>query len=262
MVRSFWKNRHLIGLLAKRDIVGRYQGSIIGIVWSLLNPIIMLLVYTFIFSIVFNARWQSGRGSKAEFALVLFSGLIIFNIFSECISRAPTLILTNVNYAKKVVFPLEILPWVSLFSAIFHMAVSLIVWMVFYIVMLGWPLLSSVLFIPIIVILVMLIMGLSWFLASLGVYFRDILQFISIVLTMLMFLSPIFYPVSAIPEKYRFLLLFNPLTPFIEQARNALFGYAPMDWTVLAVTCLVSLCIAVAGFAWFQKTRKGFADVL
>jgi lipopolysaccharide transport system permease protein len=222
----------------------------------------MLLVYTFVFSVIFNARWGGGNGSKTEFALILFSGLIVFNLFSECINRAPSLILINVNYVKKVVFPLEILPYVALGSAMFHASISLGVWLIAYAFLFGLPH-ATILLIPFIFLpLTLLIVGLSWVLASLGVYLRDVSQFVGILTTVLMFLSPIFYPVSALPEKYRSFLLLNPLMPAIEQFRSVLFWGKIPEITMVGVYYLVTTWIAWLGFAWFQKTRKGFADVL
>jgi lipopolysaccharide transport system permease protein len=262
MIASLWRNRSLVKALVQREVVGRYRGSVFGILWSFFNPVFMLLVYTFVFSVVFKARWSGGSDSKTEFALVLFAGLIVFNLFAECFNRSPSLILSNVNYVKKVVFPLEILPWVALGAALFHTLISLGVWLIAYLVLFGVPHIT-VLFLPLVFLpLLLFIMGLTWGLASLGVYLRDVSQFIGVVTTVLMFLSPVFYPASALPEEYRHLLLLNPLTPAIEQARDVLFwGKAP-DMILLSVYLLAATFIAWLGFAWFQKTRKGFADVL
>jgi homopolymeric O-antigen transport system permease protein len=261
-VASFWRNRSLIKALVQREVVGRYRGSVLGILWSFFNPVVMLIIYTFVFSVVFKARWSGGSDSKTEFALVLFAGLIVFNLFAECFNRAPGLILSNVNYVKRVVFPLEILPWVALGSALFHALVSVGVWLIAYIILFGAPHIT-VLLLPLVLLqLLLFIMGLTWGLASLGVYLRDVSQFIGMVTTVLMFLSPIFYPITSLPEEYRHLLLFNPLTPAIEQARDVLFWGKVPDVTVLSVTLLGAALISWLGFAWFQKTRKGFADVL
>lgn len=262
MVASFWRHRELTYALIKREVVGRYRGSFMGILWSFFNPLFMLAVYTFVFSVVFKARWGGGSDSKTEFALVLFAGLMVFNIFSECINRAPGLILANANYVKKVVFPLEILPWVGLGAALFHGLISLMVWLVAYLVLFGVPH-ATVLYLPLIILpLVLFIMGLSWFLAALGVYLRDVSQFIGVITTVLMFMSPVFYSAEALPEQYRGLLYMNPLTPAIEQARVVLYwGQAP-EPGLLLICLLVSASMAWLGFAWFQKTRKGFADVL
>lgn len=262
MLASLWRHRELIKASAKREVLGRYRGSTMGLLWSFFNPLFMLAVYTFVFSEVFKARWSAGSESKSEFALVLFAGLMVFNLFAECINRAPGLIITNVNYVKKVVFPLEILPFVAMLSALFHGAVSLGVWLLAYQVLLGIPH-PTVFFLPLVIIpFILFIMGLSWMLASLGVYLRDVSQFISILTTVIMFLSPIFYPASTLPEAYRYLIYVNPLTPVIEQTRALLYFGMPLDFTMLAAYWLASFIIAWLGFAWFQKTRKGFADVL
>jgi lipopolysaccharide transport system permease protein len=262
MVSSIWRNRGLIQTFVKREVIGRYRGSMLGLLWSFFNPVFMLLVYTFVFSVVFKARWGGGSDSKTEFALVLFAGLIVFSLFSECINRAPSLILSNVNYVKKVVFPLEILPIVSLGSAMFHTLISLGVWFAAYLILVGAPPLTALLLPLVILPFGLFIMGLSWVLASLGVFLRDVSQFIGLVITTLMFLSPIFYPASALPESYQHLLYLNPLTPVIEMTRDLLFwGRAP-DSRLMAGYWLVTGAIACLGFAWFQKTRKGFADVL
>lgn len=162
--------------------------------------------------------------SKTELPSLLFAGLIVFNLFSECINRAPGLILSNVNYVKKVVFPLEILPFVGLLSALYHMFISLGVWLVAYLFLFGLPH-TTVLLLPLVLLpFVLFIMGLSWALASLGVFLRDISQFIGVVVTTLMFLTPIFYPASALPESYRNILYLNPLTPVIKKpARDLLY---------------------------------------
>lgn len=262
MVASLWRNRSLIHASAKREVLGRYRGSAFGLLWSFFNPLFMLTVYTFVFSVVFNARWGGGNESKTEFALVLFAGLIVFNLFADCINRAPGLILSNSNYVKKVVFPLEILPFVGLLSAAYHMLISLGVWLVAYFLLFGLPH-PTIFLLPLIILpFALLIMGLSWALASLGVFLRDVSQFIGVAVTMLMFLSPIFYPASALPEAYRDLLYINPLTLVIELTRDVLYWGKPPDYAELAQYWLVTGAVAWLGFAWFQKTRKGFADVL
>jgi lipopolysaccharide transport system permease protein len=262
MLASQWRNRELIQASVKREVLGRYRGSVMGILWSFINPLFMLAVYTFVFSVIFNARWGTGSDSKTEFALVLFAGLIMFNLFAESVNRAPVVILSNVNYVKKVVFPLEILPTVTLLSSLFHGLISLGVWLLAYLLFFGFPHVT-VLYWPLIALPLMLfIMGLSWALASLGVFLRDVSQFIGVVTTVLMFLSPIFYPVTALPDTYRHLLYLNPLTPVIEQTRDVLFwGKAP-NFALLGIYWMATAIIAWLGFAWFQKTRKGFADVL
>lgn len=265
LMTSFWRNRQLIGALIKRDVIGRYRGSILGVIWSFANPLFLLGVYTFVFAVVFKARWSghdSAVGNKAEFALVLFSGLMVFNVFAECVNRAPALIISNVNYVKKVVFPLEILPWVTMGSALFHGAVSLLVWLIFDFIAFGLPGPWSFA-LPLVVLPLMLVtMGISWLLASLGTYLRDMIQMISLVTTALMFLSPIFYPMTSVPEIYRPYFMANPLTLTVVQVRDVLVWNKAPDWSLLAYATLITIAFAWLGFLVFQKTRKGFADVV
>ena len=262
LLRSFYSNRSLVSNLVKREVIGRYRGSVLGLFWSFFNPILMLTVYTFVFSVVFKAKWAGGSNSKTEFALVLFAGLLVFNLFSECINRAPGLIISNVNYVKKVIFPLEILPIVALGSAGFHFLASLIVWLAFYLIFFGIPP-ATILLMPLILIpLVLITLGLSWLLASLGVYLRDVGQIIGMVITVLMFLSPIFYPIAALPQQYRHFMQISPLTFVVEQTRDLMMWGKDMDWLGWSLWTVISFAIAWLGFVWFQKTRKGFADVL
>lgn len=262
MVRSLWRNKALIRSMVHREIAGRYRGSILGLFWTLVTPLLMLTVYTFVFSVVFKARWNSGSGSQIEFALVLFSGLLVFNLFGECISRAPGLVLANVNYVKKVVFPLEILPLIAMGSALFHFFASFAVWILAYALLVGPPQ-WTLIFTPLIIApFALLVAGISWLLASLGVYLRDVGQIIGILVQVLMFLTPIFYPVSALPEKYQVALNVNPLSTPVEMMRQVMYWGAPPEISTWLMGTLISFIVASLGFAWFQKTRKGFADVL
>ncbi|WP_323745949.1 ABC transporter permease [Diaphorobacter caeni] len=248
--------------LIKREIIGRYRGSFMGLLWSFVNPLLMLAVYTFVFSVVFKARWTGGEGSKTEFAMVLFAGMIAFNLFSEGLLRGPSLILGNANYVKKVIFPLEILPVVVMGSAIFHFLISFSAWLIFYFLLFGVPPVT-LLELPIVLLpLVLMSLGLAWLLASLGVFLRDIGQIIGVLTMVLMYMTPIFYPIAALPEEFQRLLSLNPLTASIEQVRNAMMFGGPLDWATWLRQMLIGLVVAWLGFAWFQKSRKGFADVV
>ncbi|HHQ4581797.1 ABC transporter permease [Aeromonas hydrophila] len=259
---SFYNSRHLIITLIRREVSARYRGSLFGNLWALFTPLFMLAVYTFIFSVVFKARWSGGSDSRSEFALVLFAGLMVFNLFSECFNRAPRLILENVNYVKKVVFPLDILPWVALGSAMINLVISFLVWIAFYTIAFGIPPVTALLFPVVILPLAFLVMGVSWALAAMGVYLRDLSQLVGVISTILMFLSPIFYPVEALPEEYRHWLNINPLTPVIAQVRDVLYWGKLPSWESYGMTLIAGIAVMYAGFALFQKTRKGFADVL
>ena len=263
MIRSLLINRQLIVQMTKREVAGRYKGSVMGLAWSFFNPVFMLVVYTFVFSEIFKARWGvGGEESKTQFAVLLFVGLIVLGLVSEVLNRAPGLILANVNYVKKVVFPIEILPVIAMGAALFHGLISLGVLLAAFALFNGY-LQWTVVFIPLVLLpLIILTTGLAWMLASLGVFLRDVGQTIVIITTVLMFLSPVFYPLTAVPERFRPIIMANPLTFIIEQAREVLiWGHLP-NWMGLGIYTLAAALVAWAGYAWFQKTRKGFADVL
>ena len=262
MLKNLWKSRELIKQFTKREVVARYRGSYLGIIWSFITPVFMLLIYTFVFSVVFKNRWGTGSGNKVEFALILFCGLTTFNIFAECLNRAPGLIVSNPNYVKKVVFPLEIIPVVALGSALVQAGISLIILLTALVILQGvlhW----TIIFLPLVILpYILMILGISWFFASLGVFLRDIGHIIGVVTQALMFLSPIFYPVSVIPKKVQWIYFINPISFVVEDMRRIIvWGQLP-NWEWLIFGTLISGLVAILGYAWFQRTRGGFADVL
>lgn len=257
-----WRRRDLLGNLVHRDVVGRYRGSAIGVVWSLVTPVLMLMIYTFVFSVVFKARWGSSDDSRSVFAINLFAGMIVHGLVAECLNRAPSLVLNNVNYVKRVIFPLELLCWMALGSALFHALIGFLVLILFFVAVHGF-LPPSVLLLPLVWLPLLLgTLGVSWVLASLGVYLRDISQLAGLLTTILMFMSPVFYPADALPQPYRSLLYANPLTFVIEQTRQVLVAGQMPDWSVLALAVAIGWCMAMLGYEWFEKTRRGFSDVL
>lgn len=263
MISSIWSNRTLIKKLTKREISARYRGSFLGLAWSFFNPLLILSIYTFVFSIVLKARWGiNPHENQIEFSLILFIGLIIHSLLSEVILRSPTQILSNANYVKKVVFPLEILSVVNVATALFNSLISFTVLMLaisfFLDVLTIKAILTPITILPIIPLL----LGLSWIFSSLGVYVRDIPQFIGLAITALMFLAPIFYPLIALPTDFQKIILLNPITiPIIETRKILLFNSNP-NLTAIGVYWLVSILFCWVGFWWFQKTRKGFPDVI
>lgn len=254
--------KDLLGNLIVRDIRSRYKGSVLGLAWAMLTPIMMLVVYTFVFSVVFKARWHGGSGNKTEFALLLFSGLVIFNIFSECINRSPSIIVSNPNFVKKVVFPVELLPVVILGTSLFQGVMSFIVWLIFYMIFFGMPQ-PTILLLPVVIFpMILFTLGFSWILASFSVYIRDIIQIVGVVTTILLFLSPVFYSISMLPESFQIIMRINPLTTIIEQARDVMIWGKMFDVKIYVIQLLVSLLICILGYSIFKNTKKGFADVL
>ena len=263
LVKSLWRNRELILQMTKREVVGRYKGSTMGLAWSFFNPVLMLTIYTFVFSVIFKSRWGvGGEESKTQFAVVLFVGMIVHGLFAEVLNRAPGLILSNVNYVKKVVFPLEILPVITMGVALFHSLIGLGVLLIAFVLFNGYLYWTAALVPLVLLPLVIFTLGLAWMLASLGVFLRDVGQTIGIITTVMMFLAPVFYPVTALPEEMRPWIMANPLTFIIEQAREVLIWGRMPDWIGLGCYTAVAVAITWTGYAWFQKTRKGFADVL
>ena len=256
-----FRYRTLIRQFAQREVLARYRGSVFGLAWSFLTPLMMLAVYTFVFREVFQARWGQGEGDGIDFALRMYAGLVVFNFFAECVTRAPRLIVDQPNLVKKVVFPLQLLAWVSTFSALFHLAVNAAVLLLAALAA-GYGH-ASMLLLPLVWLpLVPLLLGLGWFLAALGVYLRDIGQIISLAVSLLMFMSPIFYPVSALPERWRFWLHLNPLTLIIEDTRQVVLDGTLPAAQPLLLYLMAALAVAFLGAAWFRATREGFADVL
>lgn len=259
---SAWRNRGLIVRLARREVEARYRGSMLGIIWSLVVPLALLTVYTIVFSTIFASRWVTPVGGKVDFALVLFSGLILFNVFAEVTNRAPGLMLENVTYIKRVVFPLQVLPWVSVSVALFNAAVSFCAFLVGFLLLRGIPPASALLFPLMLVPLVLLAVGCSWFLSSLGVFVRDVQQFVPVLITVLLYLNPVFFPMDRLPPVLANIMQFSPIAISVEGARAVLFGGAAPAWTALGLQVLISWAFAWLALMWFLKTRKGFADVV
>lgn len=260
---NLWRNRHLTFRLAHREIIGRYKGSVLGLGWSLINPLLILSVYTFVFSVVFKAKWGIDTGeTKYDYALLMFVGIIVHGFVSEILSKSPDSILNNANYVTKIVFPLEILTVVNILSALFHLSVNLVV-LIIAISFSNHAVSWTIIFAPLTLLpLIVMSAGIGWALNSLGVYLRDIGQSIPIFTTALLFLSPVFYPVSSLPENFRGWLMANPLTSIIEQTRAVcLYGQLPNFYT-LGEFIGGSALFAWLSYKWFLYVKKGFADVI
>lgn len=248
--------------LTRRDVLGRYRGANFGLLWTLISPFLMLCIYTFAFGTIAAGRWPEADRGDASFSIILFAGLIVHGLFAECLTRAPSLVVANTNFVKRVVFPLDILPWSMTLSAMFHALTNVLVFVVLHFVMDG-ALQWTILLLPLVLLpMVLLSLGLSWFLASLGAYLRDISQVTGVLSTALLFLSSALVPIEAVPRAYRWIFQANPLTFIIDQAREVmLWGRFP-DWVGLGCYGVVAIIVMYAGYGWFRLTQKGFADVL
>lgn len=248
--------------LTKRDIQGRYRGASFGMGWSLISPFLLLLIYTFAFGTVMGGRWpETGQGGTS-FSIILFAAIIVHSFFAECLTRSPLLIVANPNFVKRVVFPLEVLPWPMVLSALFHAAMNIGIFILLRLVMDGafsW----TIVFLPAVLLpLVVLSLGMSWVLASLGVYLRDIAQVTGVASMAFLFLSSALMPVEAVDARYRWVFLANPLTFIIDQARDVMLWGRYPDWAGLGIYMAVATVVMYAGLAWFRATQRGFADVL
>jgi len=251
----------LIKQLIKRDVDMRFKGALLGVLWPLITPLMTLAMYAVVFGYFLPSRWPGVEGITG-FSLMLFPGLIIFTFFAECVNRAPNLITSNPNFVKKVVFPVELLVWVPIGSAVFQLCLSVVAWAA-----IAWfvngGLQWTIVFLPIVIApMVLCLLGITWFLSALGVFLRDIAQLTIVVTQALMFFSPVLYPLDKLPQWASQLIMLNPLSFIVEQARLVMInGVIPNFQGLLIYTC-VSLVVCSLGLRFFKSVRQGFADVL
>lgn len=259
---AFVTHANLTRELTKRDILGRYRGASFGLLWSLIAPLTMLIIYTVAFGQILGSRWSQSTGDAAAFGVVLFLGIIVHGFFAECFARSPRLMVDNANYVKRIVFPLHILPWSIVLSALFHMAMNMIVFTAIAAIWYG-KFSPYIFLLPIVVApLVLLTVAVCWLVASLGVYLRDINQTVPVVVTALLFLSSAIIPVEHLPERYRIIFELNPLTFFIDQVRDVALWEKLPDWNGLLKRAVAALGVLYASYGWFRFSSRGFADVL
>ncbi len=258
----FLQHASLLWQFSRREVSGRYRGSVIGFGWAVLNPLLLLCVYTFVFSVVFRVRWDAAVDDRAAFALVVYTGMLVHGFVAECMTRAPALVADHRNLVKRVVFPLEILAWSTLAVATFHFAVGILLIVVALLATSGTVPASAIALPLVFVPLALLVLGVTYAFAALGVYLRDLSQVVGFLVLVLLFASPVFYPLSAVPEAWRPLVGANPVAVYIELTRNVLlFGRWPSA-AALSASWAIGLAAAWIGFYGFQRTRRGFADVL
>jgi lipopolysaccharide transport system permease protein len=254
------RHRYLVAQLVRRDILARYQGSALGLGWAILSPLLILTAYTFVFRTVFKARWPGGGDSTSEFVLQLFAGMVIFNMFSDLLGRAPRIVLDQPNLVKRVVFPLEVLAWVAVGAVMVQAGIALAI-LLGAAALLGPPLTAWVLAIPLVfACMVPMLLGVAWLLGALGVFLRDINHVIGPAVSMLLFVSPVLYPTQALPPGWANLLWLNPLTLPIESVRKLLLHAQPPDWNALAVYTAIGLVFAFLAHRLFERVRPAFSD--
>ena len=262
-LRGIWKYRDLLSQLVRRNIEVRYKGTMMGLIWMVVTPFVMLAVYTFVFGVVLKVRWGAEFGdSMAAFALIMFCGMTVFNIFSDSINGSVNIVTGNPNYVKKVVFPLELLPVSTVLSACFFGLIWIVILLLGIVLFLHKFCLAAVCLPLIFILLILISCGIAWFVASLGVFVRDLSHVIGIVMMVLYFMTPIFYSVEMVPESFRIVLIMNPLTPLVQSARQVLMYDKWPDWHALGIVAIFSIIIFQLGYFWFMKTKRGFADVL
>jgi len=266
-INSMRKNRELLVQLVKRNLAGRYKGTTLGIAWNFLQPLILLLVYTYAFGLLFHSQWiQTSAGNLADmkfsYAVVVFCGMTVFNMFSDVVAMAPNLFVSNPNYIKKIIFPLEILPIAQVITSI----ISNLIW--FFILFIGAVLFSNslswtMLLLPVVLFpYVLMLTGISFVLASLGVFFRDLAQVCMLITQIMYLMTPIFYSAEMVPDNLKFVLVINPLAWFVNETRNIFIFKQLPDFGGIATWLAISLLIFYLGFCCLRKTERGFADVL
>lgn len=263
MLSGILSHKYLFLQMLKRDVQQRYRGSQLGFLWAFFYPILMLLVYTFVFGMVMRVKWGVAGQDNIDFGLILFAGLLCHGFLAEVMVGATGLISGNSQYVKKVVFPLEILTLVSVVNAFFHMLLGLLILMVLFLLT-GNPLHWTVVLAPLVLLpFVLFLTGMSWFISVLGVYVRDLGQVIGVLMSVLLFLGPIVYPFSSVPDKLKlYVLWLNPLTIIVEQLRAVLlFGELP-NWSLLGIYSIGAVIMFFVGAWFFSRTREGFADVI
>lgn len=263
MFSILFQNKYLFLQMLKRDVQQRYRGSQLGFIWAFIYPILMLLVYTFVFGMVMRVKWGVAGQDNIEFGIILFAGLLLHGMLAEVVISAVGLINGNPQYVKKVVFPLPLLSLVSLGNAVFHMLLGVLI-LIGMFLLTGGSLHWTVLLAPIVLLpFIIFLLGMSWFISALGVYVRDLSQFMGVIVTMLLFLGPIVYPFSRVPDAIKsYVLWLNPLTIIVEQFRAVvLFGNMP-DWRLLGIYSVFAVMMLLFGTWFFNKTKDGFADVI
>ncbi|MFI3214067.1 MAG: ABC transporter permease [Eubacteriales bacterium] len=255
-------NYYLFGQMIKRDFRQRYKGSILGILWSVIIPIVMLAIYTFVFGEIFQAKWSQDSDNKFEYAFIIFCGLCVVNMVTEVMNRSTMAILGNVNYVKKVVFPLEILPVSMTITAVANASISFTILIIGSSIFLNQFYIVSLEVFLLLIPLVVMNMGVAFFLSAITVYYRDMLNLVGIMSTIILYISPVFYSVEGVPAMFKNFIYINPLTLIIENARNVCLEGTHINALEFGIMMVMSSLILFLGYWIFNRLKKGFADVM
>jgi len=259
---SLWRHRELYRRILTRDIQSAFRGSVLGLAWVVVIPLVLVAIYTFVFGVVLGSSWPTPTGSRYEAPLIYFAGIMVFSFFMEIISRAPNHIRENRTYVTKVIFPVDILCWVLAGTALFKFCVNLALLLVFIVMVSGAFPLKALLLPLLLAPFALMTVGIAFILASVGAFIRDLTHALQALAPIILFVSPVFYPIEQVPEPFRFLYWLNPLGFVLEGARGLLFfdrGIPP--WPYLAYW-LAAIAVFSLGYAFFRRLRPGFADVV
>lgn len=257
-----WVNRHLLAMMVKRAVTSRYKNSLFGVAWIVINPLIKLSIYTLVFHQILNVKWGTQEQTGPQFALYIYIGMIAFSVFSESMLAAPHVIISHRNMIKKIDFPIEILPWVHFFTAVCDALIGFTIWILAYFIINGVPPVT-VLLLPIVFLPFLLItMGLNWIVTASCVFVKDLTQIVQFGITALLFISPIFYPLSAVPGFLRSLMLLNPLSFEIEMLRGILIDGVIPPLSYYAMYLAIGIALYYLGYRYYKSVQDEFADVL
>lgn len=261
MLKKAYYYLNLIWTFVLRDLQARYVGSTMGLFWSIINPIIMLLIYLYVFSFIFKVKFGQS-GSLSDFALYLFCGMLPWLAFQETIFRSTNSIVENASLIKKFMFPSKILTVYLSISSLVNELIGMVV-LIIAIILITHEISYFILFLPVIIIFQLTFtMGLGWIFACINVFFRDTAHLIGVIMMVWMFLTPIFYPESMIPQKFHLIIKINPMAYLVRAYRDILLNDKFPHISDILIFMAISIIVFFGGYYLFSKTQHQFSDVV
>jgi lipopolysaccharide transport system permease protein len=257
-----WHFRELIRAVVRRELMARFSGSILGWLWAIFGPLLMLSVYTVIFSHAVGIRASTASHGVANYSLNIFVGLIMFNLFAELAYRAPALLHEHVNFIKKSIFPSETLAWIAAIRAVVYAGISFCV-LLFFELLITHSLPPTILLLPFVIVpFFLFLIGVSWFLMALGSFTRDVMHLMASIVPVFMFATPIFYSFDDVPPALRIILRINLVGDYVELMRDiVLLNRVPNPWLYLG-TVIVSLLIFRSAYRFYMRYKNVFVDII